>query len=146
MNAHATLPAGYRITDDPAAVDIDAVHRYLSGESYWAQGRSRETVQRSIEASWCVSVLAPDGALAGFARVITDFATAYYVCDLFVLQEHRGAGLGRALVQRIVEDERLAPLSGMLLTDDAQGLYANYGFEQTDDTRRKFMRRPRRRQ
>src|SRR3954453_19837493 len=90
---------GYTISDDPARVDVDAVHRYLSEESYWAPGVPRDVVERSIAGSLPFGLYAPNGALAGFARAVTDRAVFAYVADVFVLDAHRGRGLGIWLVQ-----------------------------------------------
>src|SRR3954463_13585235 len=93
---------GYTISDDPARVDVDAVHRYLSEESYWAPGVPRDVVAKSIEWSLPFGLYAPDGSLAGFARAVTDRAVFAYVADVFVLDAHRGRGLGTWLMEALV--------------------------------------------
>lgn len=98
-------------------------------------------MERSIEGSYCLACYAEDGSLAGFSRVVTDWATMYYDCDLFVLPQHRGRGLGKELVRRM--HPQLRSLSGMLLTADAHGLYAQFGFEQNKASANRFMRKPR---
>lgn len=133
----------YRISDDKGAIDISAVHRFLSEDSYWAQGRSLETVRTSIKNSYCLGVYTEAGSLAGFARVVTDWATTYYICDLFVLSPHRGKGLGKQMVDRIVSHPGLQGLSGMLLTADAHDLYSRFGFTQDQDSKTRFMIRRR---
>ncbi len=133
----------YELSDDPTKIDIAVVHRYLSEESYWAGGRSIDVVKRSIEHSWCLGAYDQHGAMVAFARIVTDWATMYYLCDVFVLPDHRGCGLGKALVNRVVGDPRLADLAGLLGTADAHGLYEPFGFRQDDEMRRRFMRRPR---
>ena len=135
--------SGYELSDDPTRIDIGVVHRYLSEDSYWAGGRSIEVVRRSVEHSWCLGAYDRTGAMVAFARVVTDWATMYYLCDVFVLPDHRGHGLGKVLVKRIVDDPRLAGLAGLLGTADAHGLYEQFGFLQDDEMRRRFMRRPR---
>lgn len=118
----------YLITTDPDAVDIDALYRYLSTESYWAKGIPRETVARAVKHSICFSVL-HDDALAGFARVTSDHATFAYLGDVFVLPNHRGKGVAKWLMECIVEHPDLRGLRRwMLATADAHGLYAKYGF------------------
>lgn len=134
---------GFVITDDASRFDLNKAYRYLSEQSYWAKGEPRAVFDRSVDHSWNLFLHAPSGESAGMARVITDWATAYYVCDLFVFQEFRGRGLGKALIQSIVEHPTLAPLHGMLLTADAHGMYRQYGFEQDDEGMRRFMRRKR---
>lgn len=129
--AHAGPPqdAGYTITDDRNSVDLDVVHGYLSGSSYWAAGRSRETVRRSVENSLCYSVFSPAGRQVGFARLITDHATFAWLCDVFILEEHRGKGLSKRLMEAILARPDLASVKRILLrTRDAHGLYRQYGF------------------
>jgi GNAT superfamily N-acetyltransferase len=118
---------GYTITTDRKRMDLAAIHRYLSQESYWAQGRTIETVKRSMENSLCYGLFAGE-AQAGFARVVTDFATFAWLCDLFILGSHRGRGLGKWLVQCIVEHPDLGHiLRFMLATQDAHELYRRQG-------------------
>jgi uncharacterized protein (DUF952 family)/GNAT superfamily N-acetyltransferase len=120
---------GYTITNERSALSLDCAASWLSGESYWARGRSRETVAASLENSWVLTVVAPDGSMAGMGRAVTDWATMYYLADLFILPEHRGRGLGKALVRAFVEYPRLVGLKGLLRTKDAHGLYTRFGFE-----------------
>ena len=127
----------YTLTTNKAKLDVDAIHRFLC-ESYWARGIARETVARSIEHSRVYAVL-HGKALAGFARVVTDQATFAYLADVFVLEEHRGRGLARWLVQSIIEDPELAGIRRWLLvTRDAHRLYARFGFRLVEDPGR-FM-------
>jgi len=133
----------YEISDDKSRIDVPQVHAYLTHESYWAKGRSLDVVIQSIHDSYCIASYDETGSLVAFARVITDWATVYYICDLFVLEQHRRRGIGKELVRTIVEHPRLESLSGMLLTADAHGLYRQFGFTQDDQTRARFMRRPR---
>lgn len=119
---------GYAITTDPARVDLDAVHAFLT-TAYWSRGVSREVVERSIAHSLPFSLVAPDGSQAGFARAITDRATYAYLADVYVEAEHRGRGLGTWLVRTIVEHPDLQGLRRWALaTADAHGLYARFGF------------------
>jgi GNAT superfamily N-acetyltransferase len=120
---------GYTISDDPARVDVDTVHRYLHDESYWARGVPREVVERSIAGSLPFGLYAPDGSLAGFARVVTDRATYGYLADVFMLDSHRGAGLGIWLVEVVLSHPELQGLRRwVLFTEDAHGLYERFGF------------------
>jgi GNAT superfamily N-acetyltransferase len=120
---------GYTISDDPARVDVDAVHRYLSEESYWAPGIPRDVVARSIAGSLPFGLYAPDGTLAGFARAVTDRSVFAYVADVFVLSEHRGRGLGVWLMEVVVGHPELAGLRRWVLyTEDAHSLYERFGF------------------
>jgi GNAT superfamily N-acetyltransferase len=138
------LPCGdYLVSDDPARLDRGLIHRWLSESSYWAGGRTRETVDRSLDhGSIGFGVYAPDGAMVGFARVVTDHATFGWLCDVFVIEEHRGRGLGKALMQAAVTHPDLRHLKRYLLaTADAQGFYAQFGFEALDNPERWMMRR-----
>lgn len=126
--------SGYRISTDPAELDREAIWGFLT-TSYWSPGIARETVERSIDNSLPFAVLADDGALAGFARVVTDTTRFGWIADVFVLPEHRGRGLGVWLVEAIVADPRLANLRLMLATRDAHTLYERFGFRAADVTR-----------
>lgn len=116
------------VTSDPARIDLDLVHRFLSQQSHWARGIDRATVERSLRHSLCFAVLR-DGAQIGFARVVTDRATFAYVCDVFVLASERGRGAARRLVEAVLAHPDLQGLRRMALTSrDAQGLYERAGF------------------
>jgi GNAT superfamily N-acetyltransferase len=120
---------GYTISDDPARLDVGTVHRYLSEESYWARGVPRDVVERSIAGSLPFGLYAPDGSLVGFARVVTDRAVFAYLADVFVLDAHRGSGLGVWLVEVVLSHPELQGLRRWLLfTADAHGLYERFGF------------------
>jgi len=123
-----SLPDGYELDDDPARVDVDAVHRYLSGKSYWASGRSRETVARLVREAARVVGIYREGEQVGFARAVSDGVAVAYLADVFVLPEHRGRGLGKELVDEIVERGTLADVRWLLHTRDAHELYAPFGF------------------
>ena len=120
----------YTITTEKSRFDIGMIHRYLSGESYWAKGISRELVERSIENSLCFGAF--DGeAQVGFARVITDFAVFAYIADVFVVPSHRGRGVSKQIMEAIRSHPRLQSLRRWhLVTRDAHGLYARFGFRQ----------------
>lgn len=119
----------YLISDDVARIDTGVIHRYLSQESYWAKGIPREVVECAIANSLCFGVYTIGAAQIGFARVVTDYATHGWIGDVFVLAAHRRRGLGKALVQAIVSHPRLQRLRRLTLaTNDAHGLYAQFGF------------------
>jgi N-acetylglutamate synthase-like GNAT family acetyltransferase len=121
------LSTEYEISCDPARIDISLVHEFLSG-SYWAEGRSRETVERSIRNSLCFGVYTA-GRQVAFARVITDRAVFAYLADVFVVPELRGRGIGKGLVQAVLAHPELQTLRTFLLaTRDAHGLYEQFGF------------------
>jgi GNAT superfamily N-acetyltransferase len=123
----------YYISDDKTKLRIPDIMRLLS-QSYWAKERDEKTVRLSVENSLCFAAYTEEGRQIAFARVITDLATSYYLCDVIVDEEFRGEGIGKALVERIAEDERLKYLHGILATGDAHGLYAKFGFK-TDSSR-----------
>lgn len=133
---------GYYLSDQTEQVDIECVHKYLSIESYWGQGRSFETVRQSIENSLCLGVYDKNGAQAGFARVVTDYATFAWICDVFVLPQAKGKGFGKTLIREIVAHPRLQGLKRVLLaTEDAHGLYEQYGgFEKLPNPERWMAR------
>jgi GNAT superfamily N-acetyltransferase len=117
----------FTISKDKLLLDIPRIHRFLSEESYWAQGRSLEIVQKAIDNSLCFGVYSKTKQ-AGFARVVTDYATFAWLCDVFILPEYRGQGLSKWLVHTIVNDPDLQSLRRFLLaTKDAHQLYAEYG-------------------
>lgn len=123
------LGDGYELDDDRARVDRDAVHAYLSGESYWAKDRSRERQDELVDASARVVGLYKDGAQVGFARAVDcDAAGFVYLADVYVLDAHRGRGLGVELVREIVERGPFAGRRWVLHTKDAHALYAKLGF------------------
>jgi GNAT superfamily N-acetyltransferase len=124
----ARLSDQYAISTDPARLDREAIHRYLSTEAYWSPGVPRETVERSIDNS-LVFGLYDGAAQVGFARVVTDRATFGWIADVYVLAEHRGKGLGKRLVEAILAHPDLQGVRRLLLaTADAHGLYRRYGF------------------
>lgn len=113
---------------DPARLERDMIHGYLSRESYWAAGLPREVFERSLAGSLCFGVYVADRQV-GFARMITDQATFAYLADVFVLPDWRGRGISKALLAYIMAYPALQNLRRMLLaTADAHGLYAQYGF------------------
>lgn len=119
---------GYEIDDDPGRLDVAVIHAFLSQESYWAKGRSRETVQRALAGSLALG-LYHRGEQVGLARVVTDRATFAWVCDVFVLAGHRGRGLGHWLVETMLSHPDLQGVKRFLLcTADAHGLYRDEGF------------------
>ncbi len=118
----------YEIDTDKRRLDIAAVHRFLSTESYWAQSRTLEQTLTAIENSQCFGVF-KGREQVGFARVITDKATFAYVGDVFITEPHRGSGLSKWLMQVIVDQPDMQGLRRWLLaTRDAHGLYEQFGF------------------
>jgi GNAT superfamily N-acetyltransferase len=122
------LQDGFELDDDPARVDVDAVHDYLANTSYWARGRPRETVERLVNEATRVVGLYRDGRQAGFCRAVTDGVTIVYLADVYVLDEFRGRGLGIELVREMVERGPFSDKKWLLHTEDAHGLYEKFGF------------------
>jgi N-acetylglutamate synthase-like GNAT family acetyltransferase len=117
----------YRILTDPQHFDLDAIHAYLT-RSYWAEGIPRQLVERAIAGSMGFGLFHGKEQV-GFARVITDRATFAYLCDVYVLEAHRGKGLSKWLVEVVQSHPELQGLRRFILaTRDAHGLYAQYGF------------------
>jgi GNAT superfamily N-acetyltransferase len=135
-----TLPGGYELDDDPARIDLDAVHDFVSNHSYWAPGRPRELQEALNRGSMRVVGLYHDGRQVGFARAVGD-AHLVYLADVYVLPEHRGSGLGVELVREMVEHGPYAESRWLLHTADAQKLYEKFGFGPPSD---RVMERPRR--
>jgi GNAT superfamily N-acetyltransferase len=121
------LPADLEVSTDPTRIDVNLVHGFLT-TSYWAEGRSREVVERSIANSICFGVYT-GGRQVAFGRVVTDRAVFGYLADIFVVPEFRGRGISKRLVSAMLEHPDVAGLSGIQLrTRDAHGLYARFGF------------------
>ena len=118
----------YTLSADPARVDAVAVHAYLT-RSYWAEGISLELVKRCIAGSLCVGVYHETAGQVGFARVITDRASFAYLCDVCVLEAHRGRGLGKWMMEAVMAHPDLQGLRRfVLVTQDAHELYRPFGF------------------
>lgn len=142
MCAHEIREGDYLISDDRSKLDARVIHRYLSEDSYWAKGITPELVQRSLENSLCIGAYAPTGGQVGLARVVTDYATYGWLCDVFVLPDHRGKALGKALVSAVIAHPRLQTLRRIALgTLDAHGLYAQFGFTPLAEPHRHLERR-----
>jgi GNAT superfamily N-acetyltransferase len=125
-----TAPVGFTISTDPAQLDIMAIHRFLSEDSYWARYIPLVVVERSITNSLCFGIYDANGRQAAFARVVTDRATFAWLCDVFVLPVYRGQGLSKWLVQSILAYSDLQGLRRHLLaTLDAHGLYQLFGYQ-----------------
>ena len=119
----------YTISCDVERLDLGVVHKFLR-TSYWAKDVSEEAVRRSIEHSLCFGVYDHESQV-GFARVITDRATFAYLADVFILEQHRGHGLGAWLIETIVSHPELSGLRRwILVTRDAHDLYRKYGFRE----------------
>ena len=119
----------YIFSSDKNIMDIDAIHAYLS-RSYWAKNVPHEIVSKAVENSLCFGVFYNKSQI-GFARLITDSATFAYLADVYILEEHRGKGLSKKLMQTIIAHPQLQGLRRMVLaTYDAHTLYEKFGFKQ----------------
>ncbi len=114
------------ISTDKKRLDTDFIQRFLNEHSHWAAKRTRETIEKSIENSLCFGAYLDDKQV-GFARVVSDYATFSWVCDVFSHPEYRGLGVGKKLVEAIISHDELQDGLMMLKTKDAHGLYARYG-------------------
>jgi GNAT superfamily N-acetyltransferase len=130
----------YHFDDSPSRIDRDLVWRFMTEQAYWGKWRDRDVLDRQIDASWrTVGCYDDTGAMVGFARAISDGVSLAYLADVFVLPEHRGRGLGVALVKAMIDDGPGAHFRWMLHTGDAHGVYAKAGFRAPDAT---MMERP----
>jgi ribosomal protein S18 acetylase RimI-like enzyme len=134
------LGDGYELDDDRARVDLTAVHAYIGGESYWAKGRSYEQQEELVRGASRVVGLYHLGEQVGFCRAVTDGASIVYLADVYVLEAHRGRGLGEELVREMVENGPYAGNRWLLHTRDMHGLYRKFGFGEPSE---RVMERPR---
>lgn len=119
---------GFVISTDRARLDIDAIQRFLSEESYWAKKRSREKTRTAIDNSICFGVYRGEQQI-GFARVVSDQATFAYIGDVYIIKEYQGRALGKWLMETIIAHPDLQGLRRWVLaTRDAHGLYEKTGF------------------
>lgn len=126
--------AEYEIDSEFARMDIDRVHQWLSNDAFWALGRTRETVETAARNSVNLGVFTADGTQVAYARVVTDYSTFAWLCDVYVDRDHRGRGLGTGLAETVVAKFRPMGLKRMLLsTLDAHGVYARVGFVPLSD-------------
>jgi GNAT superfamily N-acetyltransferase len=131
----------YVISTDTERLDLEFIHEYLSYTSYWAQGRPMQVVRRSVENSLCFGVYEGEQQV-GLARVVTDYATFAWLCDVFVDEAHRRQGLGKWLIETVVSEPDLQGLRLFILaTRDAHELYKVYGGFHPVEKPEKFMLR-----
>jgi GNAT superfamily N-acetyltransferase len=127
------LPGGFELDDDPARIDLDEVHRFLSEESYWAKGRRRSEVERLVREAGRVVGLYDGERLIGFTRAVSDGASFVYLADVFVVPGFRGRGLGLELVRETVEGSPWTDKKWLLHTADAHDLYRKVGFAEPNE-------------
>jgi GNAT superfamily N-acetyltransferase len=132
---------GYRLSTDPADRDLEAIHRYLA-DAYWAIGRPTDVIDRSLDGSMTFTLL-HDGRQVGMARVVTDRATFAWLCDVYLEPEHRGDGLGRWMVEQVLDHPELQGLGRWLLaTSYSHRLYERLGFTALPEPDKYMIRRP----
>lgn len=127
----------FRLTDDKSRLDMDVIVALLQS-TYWAAERSRDQIEISLAHSLCFGMFETDRQI-GFARAVTDHATFTWICDVVIAQEHRGRGLGKWLIECMLQHPALQTTMHVLRTRDAHGLYQAFGFERTEYLRRSAM-------
>jgi ribosomal protein S18 acetylase RimI-like enzyme len=135
-STESTAKDAYEISSDPARLDVVAIHAYLT-RSYWSPRISLEIVARALRHSLCLGVYeSGSAAQVGLARVVTDYATFAYLCDVYVLEVHRGHGLGKRMMREVMAHPALTGARRiMLATRDAHGLYRRSGFTDVGQSR-----------
>lgn len=148
MKIYEAIKNEFIISTDKSKLNVQFIHNYLSNESYWAKNIPAETVNKSIEGSFCFGLYVNEnkftaatkiyaGRQIGFARVVTDHATFGYLADVFVIEEFRGKGLAKWMMEEIMDQPDLQGLRRWLLaTKDAHGLYTKFGFLPLDKPER----------
>ena len=126
----------YKFSDNKSMISIDKACELL-GKSYWANNQKRETTIKAIQNSICIGIYFGH-EMVGFARIVTDYATMYWLCDVIIDEQHRKNGLGKKLIEIIIEMKELDGMFGILATRDAHGLYEKYGFKKVGE---KYMRK-----
>jgi len=126
----------FEIDDDRSRVDRDALWEFLSTKPYWGRWRDRAKVERQLDGAWRVvaAYRTDDGAMVGFARAFSDGEASAYLADVFVVEEARGRGVGKALVHAMIEEGPAPHFRWMLHTADAHELYRGFGFAEPDST------------
>ncbi|MBS1907447.1 MAG: GNAT family N-acetyltransferase [Actinobacteria bacterium] len=127
---------GYELDDDPSRIQTELVWRWLSTEAYWGRWRTRADVETQIGNAWRVvgAYRTETGEQVGFARAVSDGVGIAYLADVYVDHEHRGHGLGKRLMRLMIDDGPGADMRWMLFTNDAHGLYRQFGFTEPDGT------------
>jgi GNAT superfamily N-acetyltransferase len=131
----------FELDDDPGRVDVDVVWQFMSTEAYWARWRDRDLVERQLDNAWRVvgAYRTDTDEMVGFARAMSDGVALAYLADVFVVEQARGHGVGKALVQAMIDDGPGAEFRWMLHTADAHALYRRFGFTEPDST---YLERP----
>ena len=129
---------GYTVTTDKSEMYLDQIHRWLSEKSYWAEKIPFDFVRTTFDHSYCIGII-KDGIQIGYARFVTDYAVFAYLADVYVLEAHRGLGLSKIMLKTLMELPWVGKLRGVrLATKDAQKLYEQFGFVQTQHPERQM--------
>lgn len=136
MTEMEQIVGDYIISTDKEKLSVAKIKGFLD-QSYWAPGRTEAVIEKSVQSSDCYGIYC-QGEQVGFARVVSDQATMYWIGDVFIDEKHRGKNLSKALIRLIVESEAYRGLRGILATSNAHGLYAQFGFVTVDGV---YMRR-----
>lgn len=131
----------YSISTEKDKLDLEAIHYYLCHKSYWAKGRSIESVKKSIDNSVCFGLYDINDKMLGFARVVTDKVAFAYLMDVFVFEEYQRKGLGTSLVKHVIEHPDLQVKVWLLGTVNTHGLYEKLGFSGLEDPSRYMLKR-----
>jgi predicted GNAT family N-acyltransferase len=126
----------YKFSDEKNLISIEKVCELLD-KTYWANNRKKEITIKAIENSICVGIYLKE-EMVGFARIVTDYATMYWLCDVIIDERHRKNGLGKKLIEIITQMKKLDGMFGLLATSDSHGLYEKYGFKKVGE---KYMRK-----
>ena len=133
-----TTKEDYTVITDKKQLSVEAIHKMLNNESYWARNRSLEEISKSIESSLCFGLFHGNNQI-GFARVVTDGVTMFYLCDVIITEKYRGRGLGKMLMNAVFSSDEIQGIFGMLMTKSAHGLYRQYGFKGCEECQERFM-------
>ena len=127
------MQTGFYISTDKSKLEVEMIAAFLSNRAYWAMGRTRESVERSITHSTCFGLFNSKHQQVGFARVVTDFTIFAWLMDVFVLEDYRGCGLGKMLINAIFSDPELKEIKRWGLgTRDAHDFYRQFGFKELE--------------
>ena len=125
----------FRISTDKRQLDLPKIYDFISRESYWGHGRSEEEFYTTVEHSFCFGMFNSEGEQIGFARVVTDFVVFAYLMDVVIFKSFQGKGLGKALMNAIMNHKSLEKIKTFALkTKDAKSLYAKFGFKSLCDS------------
>jgi len=142
MNHFESTRNDFLISTDQSKLNIDMIHTFLSESAYWAIGRSKQMVESSIKNSLCFGLYEPGGKQIGFTRIVTDRTIFAWICDVFIVEEYRGKGLGKWMVQTVIKHPYLTNIKSLMLAStDAQDFYKKYaGFKALENPKRLMAR------